>query len=68
MSSYTLSGWLKEGDMQRHKKEGFSPEMSCKMEGNGLTFTLPLDDANIYQALFGPSRESPHSYLHSFTG
>lgn len=30
VSSYTLGGWLK-GDMQLHTKEGFSPEISCKM-------------------------------------
>lgn len=32
-----------------------------------FSFTLPLDDANIDQALFRTSLKSPRSYLHSFT-
>lgn len=50
VSSYTLNGRLK-GDMQLHTKRRVSVQKSAV---RGLTFTLPLDDANIDQALFGP--------------
>lgn len=51
VSSYTLSGRLK-GDM--HTKKGLVLNSAVRWEGTGLTFTLPLDDANIDQALLGP--------------